>query len=331
MKPLLAALGVAGLLLGLAIGSEAQQSERVYPIFELTDEDVALIDVKDGSIGDWLEVVGEPSMTALDFEAYMGPATRPSSLPSYDPYDLDFRIWLAWHRSTSHIYVAMERADDVYNNTLASGQWSWSDKVSYGTRFQWDGHITFCVDADRSGGQWMWSHLGDADQERLLSNGQAQGYGAIAEWYREGHRLGLEGPDYDPGLFCLRPPFAEVGGAAFGDQPVVSVTEFYVTAFDRLVWDDVEASVASDLYPGKIVGICIWVIDNDGNYDHDEFAQHSDFTWHSLLRPSLLWSAVQEDSGLFAPAMLVGPGGGVPDDSAVEGVAWGRIKGALPE
>ena len=52
MKPLLIALGVAGLLLGLGLVDPvlAHVGNRVYPIFELTDDDVAMIDIKDGSI-----------------------------------------------------------------------------------------------------------------------------------------------------------------------------------------------------------------------------------------------------------------------------------------
>ena len=118
MKPLLTAFAIAGLLLGLAGSSYAHQGPRVYPILELSDEDLAQIDIMDGSIDDWLAVVGEPTMTALDFYA----------LGSYHPADLDFRIWLAWHDHTDRIYVAMERADDVhvneYDRTLDVGVYS---------------------------------------------------------------------------------------------------------------------------------------------------------------------------------------------------------------
>ena len=107
MKPLLIAVGIAGLLLALVGSSLAQY--RVYPIVELTDEDVARIDIKDGTIEDWLEVVGEPTVTALDF------ITDPD-YAAYDPVDMDFRIWLAWHQNTNHIYVAVERVDDIYIN-----------------------------------------------------------------------------------------------------------------------------------------------------------------------------------------------------------------------
>ena len=46
-----------------AISSEARWPDRLYPFRELTDEMVAQIDLKDGSIEDWLEVLGEPTLT----------------------------------------------------------------------------------------------------------------------------------------------------------------------------------------------------------------------------------------------------------------------------
>ena len=80
-----ALLSVA-VLLALASGVWAQ---RVFPIVELTDADVGLIDVHDGSVDDWLAVIGEPTLTALD---RYGP---------YDPSSMDLRIWLAWHDATT--------------------------------------------------------------------------------------------------------------------------------------------------------------------------------------------------------------------------------------
>lgn len=45
---------------------EAQFQDRLYPIPELTDEMRDRIDLKDGSVDDWLEVLGEPTLTPLD-------------------------------------------------------------------------------------------------------------------------------------------------------------------------------------------------------------------------------------------------------------------------
>ena len=47
-------------LLGLAPAAEAHIGDEIYPIFELFDEDLGRIDLTDGSVEDWLEVVGSP-------------------------------------------------------------------------------------------------------------------------------------------------------------------------------------------------------------------------------------------------------------------------------
>ncbi len=102
-------LPIIGLVMGLLRGAEAQESERVYPFIELTDADLAQIDVTDGSINEWIGLLGEPTLTLLDFQA--GPA-------GYDPADMDYRVWLAWHGATQRLYVAVERSDDIYNNAM---------------------------------------------------------------------------------------------------------------------------------------------------------------------------------------------------------------------
>ena len=314
MRPLLMAIGIAGLVLGLAGNSEAQQSGRIYPIFELTDEDMSLIDVKDGSVEDWEVVVGRPSLTALDCEAYEGSPRYATRLPSYDPPDLDFRIWLAWHDATNRIYVAMERADDIYTNLFDR-----SHDPAMKTMTIYDGSMYFYVDGDRSGGQWV--GLGtNEEEERFLNHQQAQGYKAIAETFDEGPKLDLlQRPPYELEQFFLTPPYADAGGGVFGERPTISVTEMYVTAFDRLEWNSAEQSVVSELYPGKVIGIFVSVFDNDSD---DNTAPG---VTHTLLPVSVVPGQL-DDSGLFAPAMLVGLGRKIPDDSAVESITWARIK-----
>ena len=56
----------------------AHIGDQIYPFFELLDEDLHRIDLTDGSVEDWHEVLGEASLTAADF-----------SYP-YSQYDLDF-------------------------------------------------------------------------------------------------------------------------------------------------------------------------------------------------------------------------------------------------
>ena len=81
------------LFLGMTLPSEAHLGDRVYPVTYLSDEMLERIDLKDGLVDEWYELVGEPSMTLLDFTG-----EEPHSPPLLpDPSDLDFRIWLAWH------------------------------------------------------------------------------------------------------------------------------------------------------------------------------------------------------------------------------------------
>ena len=58
---------VCFLILTLTASAEAHSGDRVYPIYELTDEMLAKIDLRDGSVQEWADRLGEPSMTSLDF------------------------------------------------------------------------------------------------------------------------------------------------------------------------------------------------------------------------------------------------------------------------
>ena len=88
-------------LAGMLSVADAQEPDRIFPILQLTDRDAAEIDVTDGSVDDWQYIAGEPTLTPLDFAFTI--------FGSYDPADMDFRIWLAWHDATDRIYFAMER------------------------------------------------------------------------------------------------------------------------------------------------------------------------------------------------------------------------------
>ena len=68
-----------------AVCLEAQWQDRLYPFIELTDDMLAEIDLRDGSIDEWVEVLGEPTLTPLGF-------ATPPSFPKYDPSSFDFRI-----------------------------------------------------------------------------------------------------------------------------------------------------------------------------------------------------------------------------------------------
>ncbi|MCY3761170.1 MAG: hypothetical protein OXH50_07955 [Gemmatimonadetes bacterium] len=225
---------VACLILLTAIALEAQWSDRVYPIRELTDEMRARIDLRDGSVEDWPEVLGQPALTALDF------ATHPS-YPEYDPSSFDFRVWLAWHDAGNHLFVAAEIVDDIYVGMWPDNppDWAPADRPPF-----WqpaEGTVQLLVDGDRSGGTVV-----ETGME------QAQAYWAVAENHENGSNvfLSLVGLDYP---WVQQVPYADGSGSVLDSQPVFYAVEFYVTPFDRLIPDSPENSLVSDLYAGKTI------------------------------------------------------------------------------
>ena len=73
----------------------AHVGDRLYPISYLSEETLAALDLDNANVEDWVEAVGEPTLTLLDFDL------RPSytQVTSYGPSNLDFRIWLGWEFS----------------------------------------------------------------------------------------------------------------------------------------------------------------------------------------------------------------------------------------
>ena len=286
----------------------SQVSDRVYPFTELSDQDVARLDLRDGTVFDWLDIVGEPSLTALDF------FTDPQ-YSSYDPSSYDFRLWLAWHDATDHLYLAVQSTDDIYIN----------EYERYGDGFTryigvHDSSVFFLVDGDRSGGKWT-AKVGASEEENLaVLNVQAQGYFAIAGTYDNDSNLQflwhLVDQSHAPGF--LLPPYADGGGGCVSEQPVICAVEFYVTAFDGFVWNNPGESVVSDLYPGKSIAFGIVLGDVEPgirNQPKSAFA----------LSP---FSENRWDSSTWSEGLLVGADSRA-NDTAVRDVTWGRIKASL--
>ncbi len=302
-------LPIIGLVVGLLRSAEAQESERLYPFVELTDADLDQIDVTDGSVNEWVNLLGEPTLTPLDFQ------TDPDLAP-YDPADMDYRVWLAWHGATHRIYVAVERADDIYINkyeydgTIRSCLWMTNH----------DSSVMFDVDGDGSGGKYFFfsDEIDDRDERRLLENQHAQGYYVLGETFGGPHVCLWGQSLYNDEDWFQRPPYAEGGGASFGANPTLSVTEFYVTPFDRLIWNSPEESVVSMLSRGTLIGFVLSIPD----LDLDEEGPRAE-TIHSIVGQDH-WSD-SSNADTFARGLLVGPGGEIPD-SAVESLTWGRIK-----
>ena len=136
---LLCLLTLAAIL--AAPAAHAHVGDQIYPFFELLDEDMDRIDLTDGSVDDWLEVIGEPSLTASDFLWLNNP---------YDPSELDFRIWLAWHQGSSTLWIAMERFDDLYFNLYDGDKNEHLLEKCPGAI--WDSSLRFKVDGDHTGG-----------------------------------------------------------------------------------------------------------------------------------------------------------------------------------
>ena len=309
-----------GLLLFLVshTHTHAHIGDRVYPIIELTDADLEAIDLKDGSITDWLDIVGEPTITALEFFAL----TR---LESYHPADMDFRIWLAWHDATNRIYVAMEQADDIYINTYDR-----SRKNHLNMSGQ-DSSIGLSLDGDHSGGAYARVPCCSDDPSQAFEYArQAQLYTAIGGTIGEDPHVSISmlqnlNPGYEYGNWYTLPPYADGGGGRLSENPVISVTEFYVTPFDHMVWSSEEESLVSELSPGQTIGFAISVVDQDKLSVLSSYFSLPDIEKMTLDQ----WKS----SDSFLDGVLLGPGGAIPEaeDTSVESVTWGRIKAAFVE
>ena len=318
------------LLLSVAISSEAHLGGRVFPIPYLTDEMVENIQLDDGLVDEWIELVGEPTMTLLDFveERWQSP---------FDPSSLDFQIWLAWHDDPARIYLAFVGSDDVYKNTQDYNVEDWFPSTKDDFLWGMNDCIAFAIDADHSGGEGL--PKGESPSEDLLrASGETQYYEAIAR--------ASGGPTLDDvwtriatGTFAwpTLPPFGEGGGGVAGESPTISVIELYVTPFDRWgdAWDSPEGSVVSTLRADQIIGFSIGVLDNDlrteglrPNFWVPEAIFSGGFS--DVGRDQIhsnMWSRV---ANTFLDGVLLPEGQTAPvEDTAVVSVSWGRIKAAL--
>lgn len=149
----------------------AHTGDFVYRIIELTDSQQAQIDVHDGSVEDWRDIVGDPTLTALDFgTGYLW--------GEYNPISFDFQIWLAWHRQTSRIYVAMEQIDDDYINEFVRG-WEFME--------QHDSFMSLAVDGDHSGGLYRPQTIVSTELEEYDGlDRHAQQYSVLGEVFDAG-------------------------------------------------------------------------------------------------------------------------------------------------
>jgi hypothetical protein len=298
MKKTFLAVLALSLVIGLAGGAGAHIGGKIYNWYEIADADLGGIDLRDGSIADWENVVGDPSLYATDF--YADPTVGDGA--QYDPADLDYKIWLGWNETGNHTYLAMERVDDVYVNEYAGG--------SAGDFWKYDS-IEFMIDGDHTGGDYTGSADPNwtAEEQKLNNNRTAQQYLAMGDT-PDGVNVGYLGAAAD---WVNKVPYADGWGKTVGQGPATTILEFYVTPFDDLVWNSPADSKATVLAPGKIMGFQISCPDWDvpGTYH----------AFHTLSGQAATWRYAER----FVDGRLIGAGGG----TAVENDSWGRIKASF--
>ena len=302
--------------------ASAHNGDRVFPISYLSEETLALLDQDDGVVEDWLDAVGEPTLTPLDFGLWTG-MRRTSTFDRHDPSSLDFRIWMGWTQD-GRIHVAGQFVDDVYVNEYDPHMGNPLDWINV------HDSVGLLVDGDHTGGEYYWHQSNSGDfEEAVQTNRQAQIYLNIAiapsgpttslpgttDRAYGFDEMGNSGVDW-----MVQPPFARGGGGVFGENPTIWVTEFYVTCFDLLDHLNPENSVVSELAAGKTIGFDFIVRDYDvepvGRYAHYELIFPIDAEENA------------EGADLFVDGLLLGP----DDDfgnSAVQSTSWARIKASL--
>ncbi len=294
---------------GLSAQADAHSGGRVYPIAYLSDEMLAGIQLDDGAVDEWTELIGEPTMTSLDFTDISGERTP-------DPSDLDFRIWLAWHDDPARFYVAFVAIDDLYKNNH-----------SYGVRrppMRAYDSISLAIDGDHSGGAGGNNNF--SPEEWLDAKGRTQNYEAIARTV-DGPILDDLGTRVNSENFAWNtlPPYGEGGGGVAGENPTISVIELYVTPFDQWGggWDSAGNNKVSDLEAEKVIGFGVSVIDWD--LEDEGRMYWIPEAMSDEKDPDLAIDRVQAD--VFLDGLLLSDA--EPKDTAVESVSWGRIKASL--
>lgn len=295
----------AALSLILAGAAGAHLGDIVYPIYELPTAD--LPDLHDGTLEDWDAVLPNASLTHNDFrflDIGLGGAI--------DPDDLAVRVFLAWHYESQRIYVAIERLDDVL--------------LPWGTCC--DGMTQFMVDGDHSGGQYGFHGDAYSEAERRQRNySQAQQYTVYPENLYDG-RLLLTSQLL---TWITQPPWADYGGWQIGESPNLSAVEFFVTPWDKLIYDDVDASRRSVLEPGRVIGFQLIASDGDepnrasGTYalavpTVKEFVSDGDFSYaHTAFAENFV-------DGELVPCYHADCSGA---GTAVQPSSWARIKASF--
>ncbi|MDE2809847.1 MAG: hypothetical protein OXN90_15635 [Gemmatimonadota bacterium] len=290
-------LMLAFVLVGSA---HAHIGEKIYLIFEIPDADLEDIDLFDADISDWEDVVGDASLTPEDF--FADPTVGDGA--SYNPADMDYRLWLGWNETNNRLYLAAERTDDVYINEYSGG--------APATVWQYDS-VEFMIDGDHSGGQYNFNNSETmTDEEKARNqNSQAQKWNAIFD-APDGRILGYPGR----AEWLNSVPLSDGGGGSTGGGPTVSILEIYVTPYDDIIFVDQEGSRATDLEAGNIIGLQIAMPDFDE-------APREYRGYHTLSGQAATFRFAER----FVDARLVG----ADEATAVADLSWARIKASFSE
>ena len=281
--------------------ASAHLGDIVYPVYELPTS--GLPNLHDGTLEDWEEALPNASLDHNDFvfqDIGLGGGV--------DPANLACRVFLAWHRASQKLYVAVERLDDVY----------------LGPR---EGYTQLRVDGDHSGGQYaLFVEQGQEESEEL-DYVQAQQYAVKPEW-NDTDRMVISRPSW---TWTTMPPWADAGGFQYGELPNYSAVEFAITLWDDLNWRGPELSRRSALEAGKIIGFQIRVMDLD-----KPLFSTGDY-WLAL--PTVMGEAAQGDYSvshdLFAENFVDGElipcyrGDCSGATTVVRMDSWGRIKASF--
>jgi hypothetical protein len=302
----------------LAIISQAASAHvgggQPFPIFELSTDE--LPDIHDGSLDDWEEVLPSFSLNQDQFAPL-----NVNDGAGIDTADLAYRVFMAWHSAGNHLYVAIERVDDVYVNTYEGGD--------LGNVWQHDS-IEFMVDGDHTGGKYNRYLEEDGfgtEEAKLLSGFQAQQYFAIAV-SPDNNTLGYGGA----ATWAVAPPFSNAGGFTDNQEsPNTSVIEMFITPWDELDWRGPERSRRTELIAGKILGFQVSIPDFDaGCFACDDlFLFHG---YHTLSGQPLTWREADNFVDGELIACTTGDCGSASSPvTAVESNSWGRIKASFAD
>ena len=257
--------------------------EFVLSVPLLRSQEVSALDVTDGSLTDWREVLGEPTLRTTDLFGEEGFAF------GYWPTIFDVQIWIAVDPGRSRVYLAMERWDDKHEDEPVEGYF--------------DGQVELMIDADHSG-------------EGPVQIGGAQRCSAIQS--RGGElEIRYESPEW---AWLDDAQFIDGSGSFMEeDDQVHSTLEFYMTAFDSIDPAGLESSSLSEIGQGAIVGLSVLFVEvdppgillfNTSNGFPARLRESADSFGDALMKPWVATSLQPAFWGQIKRGVQEGPGGG---------------------